>query len=143
MESQGEAHKTSVFHIKIDTVLNWFCYNCDIDCTAPVRSPHTPPVTITTEHEMQCHLYCTTGHGSATFTNRKLFFDLCTFKINKMSPTCHGTYINKETNEILCHFLTTTNTSCSKIKNHILVSEHQNIISTSASYKKICCSYHL
>ena len=47
MESQGDAHKTSGFHIKIDNVLNLFCYNCDIA---------RPPYTVHIHHLSQLQL---------------------------------------------------------------------------------------
>jgi len=104
MESQGEAHKTSGFHIKIDTVRNLFCYNCDIA---------RPPYTVHIHHLSQLQL---TTKCSVTYTVllamampnlqiQNFFSDLCTFEIKKMSPTCHGTYTNKETNANLYHFL--------------------------------------
>jgi hypothetical protein len=34
----------------------------------------------------------------------------------------------KKKQKILCHFLNTTNTSCAKIKNHILLSKYYSII---------------
>ena len=47
MESQGEAHNTSGFHIKIDTVRNLFCYNCNIA---------RPPYTVHIHHLSQLQL---------------------------------------------------------------------------------------
>lgn len=63
-------------------------------------------------------------------------FLLCTLQIKKILPNCHGTYTNKETNKILCHFLTTTNTSYTKIKNYILLSKYYSIISRALLTRK-------
>lgn len=98
MESQGEAHKTTGFHIKIDTALNWFCYNCDI--AQPLYIVHIHHLS-QLQLNMKCNVTYTALLAMAVLNlqTESFFFYLCTFKIKKTPRTCHGTY-TKKTNKL-------------------------------------------